>query len=151
MEKELIKIIKTLNKHKIKYLLIGGFAAVLYGVPRSTFDIDIAISPDSKNIGDTITLLSGLGFSQIPEEESHIKQEHGIALTNGKVEVDLMFIEQPRFDIIYEYHTKLSYKGTIIKLPNIMDLVSIKESSLREKDRLDAQILRNIASLRRKG
>ncbi len=151
MEKELIKIIKTLNKHKIKYLLIGGFAAVLYGVPRSTFDIDIAISPDSKNIGDTITLLSGLGFSQIPEEESHIKQEHGIALTNGKVEVDLMFIEQPMFDIIYEYHTKLSYKGTIIKLPNIMDLVSIKESSLREKDRLDAQMLRNIASLRRKG
>lgn len=151
MEKELIKIIKTLNKQKIKYLLIGGFAAVLYGVPRSTFDIDIAISLDSKNIGETITLLSSLGFTQIPEEESHIKQEHGIALTNGKVEVDLMFIEQPRFDIIYEYHTKLSYKGTIIKLPNIMDLVSIKESSLREKDRLDAQMLRNIASLKKKG
>lgn len=140
MEKELIKIIKILNRHKTKYLLIGGFAAVLYGVPRSTFDIDIAISLDSKNIGDTINLLSGLGFSQIPEEESHIKQEHGIALTNDKVEVDLMFIEQPRFDIIYEYHTKLSYKDTVIKLPNIMDLVSIKESSLREKDRLDAQI-----------
>ncbi|MDD5615983.1 MAG: hypothetical protein PHH85_07245 [Candidatus Methanoperedens sp.] len=68
MEKELINIIKTLNKHKTKYLLIG---------------------------------------------------------------VDLMFIEQPRFNIIYEYHTK--------------------ESSLREKDRLDAQMLRNIASLRKKG
>ncbi len=65
MEKELIKIIKSLNKKKIKYLLIGGFAAVLYGVPRSTFDLDIAISLDSKNIGNTITLLSGLGFSQI--------------------------------------------------------------------------------------
>lgn len=101
LDPRVLNALKTLNKHKIKYLLIGGFAAVLYGVPRSTFDIDIAISLDSKNIGDTITLLSGLGFSQIPEEESHI--------------------EQPRFDIIYEYHTKLSYKGTIIKLPNIMD------------------------------
>jgi len=148
MEKELIKIIRLLNKHKIKYLLIGGFAVVLYGVPRSTFDIDIAISLDAKCIKKTLDLLSGSGFSQMPEEESGILPEHGIALTDGNVEVDLMFIEQPRFDIIYNYRTKLTYKGTVIKLPNIMDLVSIKESSLREKDRQDAQILRNIPSLK---
>jgi len=148
MEKELIKIIRTLNKNKIKYLLIGGFAVVLYGVPRSTFDIDIAISLDSNCITRTLDLLSGLGFAQMPEEESGILPEHGIALTDGNVEVDLMFIEQPRFDIIYDYHTKLPYKGTVIKMPNIMDLVSIKESSGREKDRQDAQILRNIASLK---
>ena len=79
MEKELIKIIRLLNKHKIKYLLIGGFAVVLYGVPRSTFDIDIAISLDAKCIKKTLDLLSGLGFAQMPEEECGILHQRIIA------------------------------------------------------------------------
>ncbi len=96
MEKELIRIIKSFNKHKIEYLLIGGFAAVLYGVPRSTFDIDIAISLESKNISRAIALLSGLGFTEMPEKESGIHLEYGVALTNGKVEVDLMSASKNR-------------------------------------------------------
>ncbi len=58
MEKELIKVIKTLNKHKIKYMLIGGYAAILYGVKRATFDIDIAIALSQDNIRKTTALLS---------------------------------------------------------------------------------------------
>ncbi len=140
MERELIKIIKLLNKHRIKYLLIGGFAAVLYGVPRSTFDIDIAISLDSDSISKTTSLLSKLGFV---EKE---KLEGGVKLTDGSVELDIMFIESYKFNFFYEYHKKLAYKSTIIKMPNIMDLIRMKESSSREKDQQDARHLRFILS-----
>ncbi|VVB84669.1 Uncharacterised protein [uncultured archaeon] len=140
MERELIKIIKLLNKHRIKYLLIGGFAAVLYGVPRSTFDIDIAISLESESIGKTTSLLSDSGFA---EKE---KLEGGVRFTDGNVEIDLMFIESYKFNFFYEYHKDLSYKGTVIKMPNIMDLIRMKESSTRDKDQQDAQHLRLILS-----
>lgn len=140
MERELIKIIKLLNKHRIKYLLIGGFAAVLYGVPRSTFDIDIAISLDSESISKTTSLLSDLGFV---EKE---KLEGGVRLTDSRVEIDLMFIERYKFNFFYEYHRKFPYKATVIKMPNIMDLIRMKESSHREKDQQDAQYLRFILS-----
>jgi hypothetical protein len=33
-------VFASLQKHKVKYLVIGGIAAVLYGVPRATFDLD---------------------------------------------------------------------------------------------------------------
>lgn len=145
MEKELIKVIKTLNKHKIQYMLIGGYAVILYGVRRSTFDIDIAIALSRENIWKTIQILNSIGFSQVP---SDIHPNYGIKFSNGKAELDLMFIEQPRFDIIYAYHDTLNYKDTVIKMPNIMDLVSIKESSTRDKDIKDAIELRNIATLR---
>lgn len=138
MERELIKVIKLLNKHRMKYLLIGGFAAVLYGVPRSTFDIDIAISLDPESISKATSLLSGLGFA---EKET---LEGGVRLTDGRVEIDLMFIESYKFNFFYEYHKKLPYKGTVIKMPNIMDLIRMKESSPREKDKQDAQYLRFI-------
>ena len=34
--------------HQVKYLVIGGTAAILYGVPRATFDLDILIEPYSR-------------------------------------------------------------------------------------------------------
>lgn len=148
MEKELIRIIKTLNKHKVKYMLIGGYAAILYGVKRATFDIDIAIALSQDNIQKTTTLLHNLRFREISHEESGIHPNYGIKFSNGTAELDLMFIENPRFDLIYIYHESLRYKGTIIKMPNIMDLVSMKESSTRDKDIQDAITLRNIANMR---
>jgi len=36
-------VFSSLEKHKVRYLVIGGIAAVLYGVPRATFDLDILI------------------------------------------------------------------------------------------------------------
>lgn len=135
MEKELIKIIKLLNRHRIKYLLIGGYAAVLYGVPRSTFDIDIGIAMNSDEISRTLALLAKQRFVE------HNRLEGGVRLTNGKVNLDLMFIENYKFNFFYQYHKKLRYKGTIIKLPNMMDLIRMKESSPRERDKEDAQYL----------
>lgn len=147
MEKELVRVIKILNKHKIKYMLIGGYAVVLYGVRRSTFDIDIAIALDTSNIKKAVDLLHKLGFREKP---SIIQPIYGMRFNYNGVDLDLMFIENPRFDIIYRYHDSIKYKDTVIKVPNIMDLVSIKESSIRDKDISDAIELRNIANLRRK-
>lgn len=147
MEKELVKIAKLLNKHKIRYLLIGGYAAILYGVERATFDIDIAILSQSSEIKKTLSLLSKLKFIPI---QSEIDLYYGMRLTDGKTKLDLMFIDEVRFNHIYNYHKKIQFKDTIIKLPNIMDLVYIKESSIRPKDIEDAITLRNIASARLK-
>lgn len=152
MERELIKIIKMLNKHKIRYLLIGGYAAILYGVKRSTFDIDIAIGLLHENITKTTLLIHEFGFMQIHPQESGINPNYGMRFSNGRVELDLMFIENPIFDNLYRYHESIRYGSATIKMPNIMDLVSLKESSGRDKDIQDVIELRNIATLKmRKG
>ena len=45
MDKSHLELYKSLNRHKVKYLLVGGMAAVLYGSPRLTKDVDIFIEP----------------------------------------------------------------------------------------------------------
>ncbi len=147
MEKELIKIIKVLNKHKIEYMLIGGYAAIIYKVERATFDIDILIATENKKIKKTISILNTLGFRPT---RSEINSHYGIRLTDGKTKLDLMFMESVIFNNIYRYRNNIKYKGTTIKLPNIMDLVSMKESSKRPRDIEDAIILRHIAQTKRK-
>jgi uncharacterized protein (DUF1330 family) len=39
----LIDVFKSFQKYNVKYLVIGGIAAVLHGVPRATFDLVIVI------------------------------------------------------------------------------------------------------------
>lgn len=42
-------VFSSLHDHKVKYLVIGGIAAILHGVPRTTFDLDILIEATPEN------------------------------------------------------------------------------------------------------
>lgn len=43
-------VFEFFHQHRVKYVVIGGIAAVLYGVPRATFDLDILIESTPKNV-----------------------------------------------------------------------------------------------------
>jgi hypothetical protein len=36
-------VFASLNRHNVRYVVMGGIAAVLHGVPRATFDLDLLI------------------------------------------------------------------------------------------------------------
>ncbi len=144
MEKEIAKVVGFLNRHKLKHLLIGGCAVVFYGVPRSTFDIDIGILADKKEISKAMKWLSELGF--------HLKEnlDGGVKMTDGNIGVDLMFISSPAFGFYYEYRNERPFMGTTLKLPSILDLIRMKENSSRAIDQEDAKNLRFIMRTRGK-
>lgn len=52
----------SLEKHQVEYRVIGGGASILYGFPRATFDLDIAIEPTKDN---TEKLLSAFEEARI--------------------------------------------------------------------------------------
>ena len=41
-------VLGELYRKKIRYLVVGGLAINLYGVPRVTQDIDIIVAPDKE-------------------------------------------------------------------------------------------------------
>ena len=43
------KIIEALNRHEVEYIIIGGFAATLYGCPEQTFDLDVLYADTAAN------------------------------------------------------------------------------------------------------
>lgn len=49
MLNQLQGVFSSLQKHKVKYIVIGGIAAVLHGIPRATFDLDILIEATEEN------------------------------------------------------------------------------------------------------
>jgi len=42
-------VFRSFQRHDVKYVVIGGIAIILHGVPRATFDLEILIeaAPDN--------------------------------------------------------------------------------------------------------
>ena len=63
-------VFASFQSHDCRYLVIGGIAAVLHGVPRATFDLDILIEATPENAR---RLLEALGRSG----DGHSGDDHG--------------------------------------------------------------------------
>jgi hypothetical protein len=38
---DLLEFLRLLNSHEVEYLLVGGYAVIIYGYPRTTGDMDV--------------------------------------------------------------------------------------------------------------
>ena len=56
------EFIQLLNKNKVKYLVIGGYAVAIHGHPRYTKDIDIWLEMSEENSQKLIKALTEFGF-----------------------------------------------------------------------------------------
>lgn len=55
------RVIETLDRHGVEYLLIGGMATRLHGATRPTNDIDVLPSSESENLTRLADALKELG------------------------------------------------------------------------------------------
>lgn len=84
------KVCRLLNRSKVKYVVIGGEACILYGLTRTTEDIDIFIDRDFKNVKRALEALSHLPYG-IAKEILPEKVARGPVTIVG---------DQPRVDIL---------------------------------------------------
>jgi hypothetical protein len=47
-----IELCKSLDAHRVEYLLVGGQAVVAHGYPRLTKDLDLWVRPTADNGAD---------------------------------------------------------------------------------------------------
>lgn len=60
-----LEFIELLNKTRVRYVLIGGYAAVIYGVNRTTGDMDILIEPTIENAAKVLAAIEEFGLGSI--------------------------------------------------------------------------------------
>jgi hypothetical protein len=62
--------LEILNKHKVKYLLVGAYAVILHGYRRTTGDMDIWVKNDKENYLRLIKVYKefGLPLTDLTEE-----------------------------------------------------------------------------------
>jgi hypothetical protein len=84
-------LLALLNKHRVDYVVVGGYALAYLGAPRYTGDLDILIRPDPANGRRVLTALEEFGFGAIGLTRSDFeKPGQVIQLGHPPVRVDLV-------------------------------------------------------------
>lgn len=155
-----LAIFKKLNEAGIEYIVVGGVAINLYGIPRMTYDIDLLLNLEDQNIRKFVQLLNKWGFKpKVPvdimdlgeedKREDWIRNKHMKAfnLVNPQwaiSEIDIV-IDSP---VDYEKgHERVNYivlQGVSIPVVSIDDLIKMKEKTGRLQDNADIRYLREL-------
>ena len=142
MLNQLQGVYSSLHKHQVKYLTIGGIAAILYGVPRATFDLDILIEATPENAQRLLDALldAGLGTATLTTAEALLT--HEVTIFRDRVRIDvqtatpgIVFEQAWQRKEIMKYHRQPFY------VLSRADLIASKLAAGREKDLEDVRLL----------
>lgn len=135
-------VFRCFQKHKVRYLVIGGVASVLHGVPRATFDLDILIeaTPDNaKRLLDAL-LDAQLATALLTTPEDLLAYE--ITVLEDKVRIDVQTSSPGvNFQDAWQRCETMNYHGQEFYVLSKDDLISSKRAAGREIDLQDVQLL----------
>ncbi len=77
-EKDCEEFLSLLNKHNVKYCIIGSFAVAFYAKPRYTKDLDVLVEPSEGNARKILRVLEELGFGELSVSIEDLTQEGNI-------------------------------------------------------------------------
>ncbi len=152
-----IDLLKDLYHSHIQYLIVGGVAVNLHGVPRATFDFDLVISTDKENVLALLQVLKNGGYiPSVPENPALLADAEKIAFwIQEKNLIAFSFFHEKHshqvVDIILKHPLDFigAYSRKITKtiddfelhLASMEDLILMKMESARPKDLKDIEFL----------
>lgn len=153
------RLLETLNRHRVRYIVVGGVAAVIEGVPVSTFDLDIVYDRKPDNVIRLIAALAALeaiyrgrrGTPLTPAADALGGTGHHLLMTRlGPLDV-LGAIGKGRDYSALLPHSKRRKLGTMfIRVLNLETQIAVKEELAYEKDQLVLPLLRETLRMRKR-
>lgn len=89
-EKDLVHLCRELNARGAKYIIVGGFAIMMVGYPRTTGDIDLLVAADDENEKKVFEALMTLPDQCVAELEPGDLRKYIILRVADEILVDLM-------------------------------------------------------------
>lgn len=148
------EMLLALVKHKVNFMLIGGYAVIHYGYERTTGDMDIWLQLGNENKAKLISALEEFGmtdesiagiremdfthpipvfwFGDPPESIDFITAVSNVSFEDAIKDVKFFFLEKEKIPVIHYHHLILS-----------------KSTSPRLKDKADIEELQRINKYRK--
>jgi hypothetical protein len=137
------EFLKLLNVHKVRYLLIGGYAVNYHGYVRATADMDIFVKPDKRNAERLVAALIEFGFD-VEELSSglFLNPDNVIRMGVPPLRIEIMSsITGVDFEECYENRIVDQLDDVTIHLISLDKLKKNKHAAGRLKDRNDLEHL----------
>lgn len=144
--KELLKIFE---KHKIRYLIVGGYAVMKYSEPRFTKDLDVFIATDQENAKSVYSALKEFGAlleNLTPDDFAHEGYVYQMGRPPLRIDI-MMSIPGIEFDSAWKNRKVVELEDLKVFFISRSDLIRAKEASGRPQDKIDIEKLKEAEQL----
>jgi len=150
----LLRVARALDRARVPYALVGGFAVALHGAVRGTVDVDVAIRLQEAVFQRTEKAFIALGLQpRLPVTASEVFRFREEYVRNRNMRawtfvnpslpseiVDVILTEDPAdMDI-----KKIRIENQIVRVASVADLIRMKQGTGRPQDREDVKALRRL-------
>jgi hypothetical protein len=138
------ELLKLLEKHDVRYLVVGGYAVMLYSEPRWTKDLDVWIALDPPNARAMFRALAEFGAPLAGlTEQDFGAPGYFYQMGNPPLRVDVMMgIPGGDFDVAWARRRTISLGDCRVHFIGRDDLIAVKLASGREQDLRDVEAIR---------
>lgn len=142
MLNRLLDVFASFQRHRVRYLVIGGIAAVLHGVPRATFDLDILIEASAENAQQLLDALMEANFATATLIRADELLAHEITIFKDRVRIDVQTSTPGlKFEDAWQKKVTMTYQGQEFYIAAKDDLIASKRAAGRGKDLEDVRML----------
>ncbi|MBM3328000.1 MAG: hypothetical protein FJY67_00815 [Calditrichaeota bacterium] len=137
------EFLKLLTSHKVRYLLIGGFAVGVHGYPRATGDMDLWVAIDPDNADRIVLAIREFGFD-LPDlnRESFVQKNKVIRMGLPPQRIELLTsISGVDFDDCFAKREMVEIDGIKVSLIDRASLIANKRAAGRHRDLDDLEHL----------
>jgi len=156
---DFLLILRTLSKHDVEFIIVGGVCGVLHGAPISTFDLDLVHSRSPDNVERLLNALEDLDTRYRDPAGRVIRPTKGNLSSTGH---QLLVTIGGPLDLLGEIGRHRGYiellpntvtmevcRGLRVRVLTLDALIREKEETAREKDKAVLAILRNTLEQKR--
>jgi hypothetical protein len=150
----LIEVASAMEKFKVPFVVVGGYALALHGIVRATMDVDFVIHLTEGNLQAAENALNSVGLqSRIPVRASdvykfrkeYIEKRNLLAWSfadfkNPTRQVDILIdVDKDDLEVV-----KISVGGHKIPVVSLRSLQKMKEKAGRPQDLVDVQNIKEV-------
>jgi len=155
-----LELFQNLESQNIHYMLIDGLAMNLYGVPRSTMDVDIVLAMDQDNLRAFLDMAKQMDMQPVAPvsmedlldpvvRKSWVKDKNMIAFglrppDPSAPTVDVLIDPPLDINVALKRMKSQNIGNCRVYLASLEDLIILKEKTGRAQDRADIEHLKRL-------
>jgi hypothetical protein len=155
-----LDLFSELQKHEVRYLVVGGIAINLHGVERATMDVDLVLAMDEDNLQRFLRAANSLALkpslpvqlealADASQVEDWVQKRRLIAFSlrppsRSAPSIDIVVRPKVPFDTMYQNRLEKEIGGVRLSVASIDDLIALKTDTGRNQDASDIEALNKV-------
>lgn len=149
---DLSALLRSLSEHRVRFVVVGGYAMAVAGIARATYDLDVFVEPTKANARRLARVSKAFGYLELariaPTYFSLAKQI--AAIGRKPLQVDFITtIDGVSFKDAWASRVDVVADGVSVPFLGFDNLLVNKRSAGRAKDLDDVKALERLRKARR--